>query len=105
MRIRRCVCAVCGKSFSSRSSGKKYCSEDCKEQGMKHKDREPVTALTPYLAQKYLREGYCPREIAEILNRSERTIRTVLQEKLPKEAYERMEIYRCMRKRRPNTGR
>ena len=105
MRIRRCICVICEKPFRSRSYNAKYCSEDCRKQGAKRKDRESVTALTPYLAQKYLREGYCPREIAEILNRSERTIRTVLQKKLPKEAYERMEIYRCMRKRRPNTER
>lgn len=66
-------------------------------------NRDRITDMTPYLAQKWRREGYRPKEIALVLNRTPKAVQRALAVKLPKEQYRAMEVFYCERQRRRNT--
>lgn len=86
------VCIECGRTFLTHNKRTAYCSDKCinaKYLVKKNQDRE-FTSLTPYLCQKWRREGMPIRQIADTLNRSIQNVKQALAVPLTKEAYEDM---------------
>lgn len=83
------ICIECGKSFTASRSTAEYCSSACKNEKYKVKGNKnrKFTELTPYLCQKWHREGMSIRLIAELLNRSIQNIKIALAVPLTNDAY------------------
>ena len=93
-------CFECGKVFMTKANNAKYCSKKCKrkhvtesEKGTRGGKDRKFTPMTPYLCQKWHREGMPTRQIAEILNRSVENVKSALDVKLSGEAYREMEEF------------
>lgn len=98
-------CAICGKDFEPRQRNHIYCGYRCRLQreydrrkgiaSVKvEQERAEMTELTPYLCQKWRREGMAVRQIADILRRSTESVRKALDVPLAPEEYRKMEEYR-----------
>lgn len=90
------ICHFCGKPFEAADRAV-YCSKDCRvaaaKAPLRDKNRE-FTPDTPYLCQKWRREGMSVKKIAEILLRSTESVRKALAVPLTAEQYRDMEEYR-----------
>lgn len=86
------ICITCGQPFTTHNPRTLYCTSKCKNakyRVRRNADRE-FTSLTPYLCQKWRREGMSVRMIAQTLNRSVENVKRALSVPLTKEAYEDM---------------
>ena len=91
------ICKNCGKPFTTCNRRKVYCSDACMGQAYRSpkgdKNRE-FTPLTPYLCQKWRKEGMSVKEIALILHRTPENVRKALRVKLSPGQYAAMEVYK-----------
>lgn len=91
------TCAICGKPFQTRIKNDVYCSDECKDKASQHERENALnrdyTELTPYLCQKWRREGMSIKKIAALVSRSPENVRKALKIRLSKEDYATMREY------------
>ncbi|WP_101908854.1 hypothetical protein [Marasmitruncus massiliensis] len=89
------TCAVCGKPFQTRIKNDVYCSDECKDKASQRENvlNRDYTELTPYLCQKWRREGMSIKKIAALVSRSPENVRKALKIRLSREDYATMEEY------------
>ena len=102
-------CVRCGKMTPSKSKARRYCDK-CKREvdnlqrkESYHRRKEgtrpengpsrPFTPDTPYLCQKWAKEGMASRDIAAVLNRRESEVLAALLIPLPRWRLREMEEY------------
>ena len=91
------TCSVCGKPFVTRNKKSACCCGACRNEkrtltNSRGKNRA-FTDITPYLCQKWHREGTPISQIADTLNRSIQSVKQALAVPLTKEAYADMREY------------
>lgn len=99
---REVVCPICGKTFSTMSATAKFCSNQCKDKNYYNKYHErrkaglemkeqskavyaperPRTEDTLFFVHKWSAEGMTAKEIANLLCRSERSVKEMLAEEI-----------------------
>lgn len=91
------TCAVCGKPFVTRNKKTTCCCNKCRNEKRTFQNSKTMnrafTDLTPYLCQKWHREGMTDWQIADTLNRSVKNVKQALMVPLTKDAYQDMREY------------